>query len=98
MTETEDDIDDRTPDRNWSRNHTADDLLLTMATFRGVMSDQGMPCPSVATLNRWITHGVSGVKLRTRMVGGRRLTCLRWFNEFNDEIARVRENRKETIQ
>ena len=75
-------------------NHTSDNLLIGLTTFRACMLEQGMPCPSVATLHRWIAEGVSGVKMKTKMVGGRRFTTLAWFEEFNAEIQQIREFRR----
>jgi hypothetical protein len=54
--------------------------------------------PHRNTLWRWYTYGVRKTKLRTRIVGGRRQTCVEWIHEFFDapdramveeEIARI---------
>ncbi|QDV75376.1 DUF1580 domain-containing protein [Botrimarina mediterranea] len=38
--------------------------------------------PHVATLHRWRTRGVRGVRLRTCLIGGRRYTTREWLREF----------------
>lgn len=44
-----------------------------------------------STINRWATAGLIGrngdrIKLRSRMIGGRRFTTLAWVDEFLDAI------------
>lgn len=45
--------------------------------------------PHPSTCTRWTRHGVGGVKLRVKMVGGRPLTCDEWFNDFCDARTRA---------
>lgn len=45
----------------------------------------------IATLHRWCTHGVRGVRLRYVMVGIRRCTTAEWLNDFLESITEARE-------
>lgn len=38
--------------------------------------------PHLSTLHRWRLRGVRGVKLQTRLVGGRRYTTSVWLQQF----------------
>ncbi len=40
--------------------------------------------PHPSTCTRWTRHGVGGIKLKVKMVGGRPLTCDEWFDSFCD--------------
>ena len=82
------------PQHAFAHATTDEDLLLALSAIRRVMSLRGEHCPSLVTLHRWIAVGVSGVKLRTSMIGGRRMTCLAWLKDFNREIGRIREERR----
>src|SRR5262245_41910780 len=37
---------------------------------------------SVHTLHRWCRRGIRGIKLRSQLVGGHRMTTLTWLAEF----------------
>ncbi len=43
--------------------------------------------PNIATLWRWRTHGVRGVKLETILVGGRRYTSQEALERFSERIT-----------
>lgn len=55
-------------------------------------------CLSVhpATVYRWASSGIAGVRLRCASLGGRRATTREWLQEFFDavEIARDRAQRR----
>ena len=46
------------------------------------MSQKGYPRPHMSTCYRWAYRGARGVKLSTILVGGSRLTCEEWLDEF----------------
>ena len=43
---------------------------------------RGGKSPHVNTLFRWAGRGVRGVRLRTRLIGGQRMTTQQWLAEF----------------
>ena len=45
----------------------------------------------VATAHRWATRGVRGIRLRTYLVGGTRMTTLADFEQFVREVSAARE-------
>lgn len=94
MTQTDpQDIDDWTPDERWpGRSDPSDVSLVTLAEFAR-RADVPMP-----TVRRWISRGLSGVKLRTTWKGGRRMTSLQWYLDFNAQIATAREVGRSTDQ
>ena len=44
--------------------------------------------PHATAIWRWATRGVNGVRLRTRLVGGKRATTLLWIEEFLEHSTR----------
>lgn len=38
--------------------------------------------PHLSTCIRWATYGSKGIILQTVMLGGRRLTTIKWFEQF----------------
>lgn len=43
--------------------------------------------PHAATLHRWATRGLKGVKLRTAYAGGHRRTTEQWVREFFEAVT-----------
>ena len=46
--------------------------------------------PHVATMHRWATRGLAGVKLRTAYAGGHRRTTEAWIREFFADVTRAK--------
>jgi hypothetical protein len=49
--------------------------------------------PNPATLWRWRTKGVRGVRLRTSMIGGRRYVTRAALREFNEAVTAAAERK-----
>lgn len=47
--------------------------------------------PHRTTLDAWCNRGVAGVTLKHEWHGGRRYTCLAWYDEFSKAIAETRQ-------
>ncbi|QDV45779.1 hypothetical protein Enr13x_56590 [Stieleria neptunia] len=43
--------------------------------------------PHVATLHRWASRGLKGVRLRTAYAGGHRRTTEKWIREFFEAVT-----------
>jgi hypothetical protein len=50
--------------------------------------------PHISTLHRWRQRGVSGVKLQTCVVGGRRYTTREWLLEFQVATTAARDGQR----
>lgn len=46
--------------------------------------------PHVATMHRWASRGLRGVKLRCAYAGGHRRTTEQWVKEFFEGVTRAR--------
>ncbi len=51
--------------------------------------------PSISSLRRWHAIGVHGIRLKTRMLGGRRHTTEEWANEFYESVTVAAESSRE---
>lgn len=49
--------------------------------------------PHTATCRRWARRGISGVRLRTAMVGGTRCTTLADFEQFVAAVTAAKDDR-----
>jgi len=48
--------------------------------------------PSISTVRRWSRYGVRGVKLDTRLIGGRRYTTIAAIDRFLERTAERQNN------
>lgn len=62
-----------------------DESLMTLAEAARSLPHK----PHVATLYRWMSRGVRGIRLRTILVGGRRYTSREALNEFIEATSQV---------
>jgi len=68
--------------------HRDPDELLTLPEAAGELPRRrGGKRPHVATLHRWCTHGLGGVRLRVVRVGGTRCTTRAWLTDFFERLA-----------
>ncbi len=49
--------------------------------------------PHVATMHRWATRGLAGVKLRTIYAGGHRRTTEPWIRDFFAAVTAAKDGR-----
>ncbi len=67
-------------------------VWLTMATAADWIGPRRAGRPtSRNTVTAWCIHGLRGVKLRSVLRGGVRMTRLRWIRQFWRECALARE-------
>jgi hypothetical protein len=59
-----------------------DDLMTLTEAARCLPGRRPGKALGVGTLHRWCGRGVRGVRLRSRLVGGHRLTTRTWLAEF----------------
>lgn len=59
-----------------------DQLIPLSVAAREVPNRNGERGVNVSTVWRWSLRGIRGVRLRTEMVGGTRMTKLAWLDEF----------------
>ncbi len=47
--------------------------------------------PHLSTVIRWCTRGSCGVRLESRVLGGRRYSCTPWVREFMERVTAAKD-------
>jgi hypothetical protein len=64
------------------------DLMVRFGAATKIVEDKITGDPvSTASIYRWTTRGLYGIKLRTGFAGGHRRTTERWLREFFDAVT-----------
>lgn len=77
-----------------NRKQATEDLRIRLSKGCGIVEEYTGDRPHVATMHRWATNGLKGVKLRTQYTGGHRRTTRRWIKEFFENVTAVAEGRE----
>lgn len=51
----------------------------------------------IATIHRWASRGIFGVRLRTKQIGAHRKTCEAWINQFFDDVSVAAEAKRGVV-